>query len=1016
MTQLLARYQHVSVALARISTDPGDLETPDGVDLDDGQVLARAGRDWLAKTWSRSDVREAITLASPALARGAGQVSAHGRPDTADVRRAVVAVSSYLLRWQRRATPFGMFASVTTALPGPATAGKDRVHLTADAEWLAEVAGQAAADRQLRERLMVVADNTAIVRDGRLVIASRGEPGTRVPGVPREVSVTATRPVREAMAAAARPVAFCELAGLLARRMPSASASQITGLLHSLTEQGFLLTSLHAAMTIPDGLAHLTDALRDAGHTPAHAELAVRLAGIRDQMRAHNETLDAGEAARLRAGLVTAMTALAPRCPPVVADVYRPGSIPLPDLVFQDAATAASLLIQLSARPYGPASWVEYQERFLDRYGPGAVVPVLDLLADSGLGYPPGYLGALRERPTWRTITDRDATLLGLIQRASLTRSDELELTDADIAALTVGDPADRSWPPRVELGFQLLAGAGQAISAGDYLMRICAAPRAHTSMLGRFLHLLDDPARAVLQASFGHDDPAVQCAQLSYPPCLPRNENVTRVPQVIPSVIALGEHHDGASISLEDLAVTCDSAHMYLLHRDTGQRVSARLVHALDTTVQSPPLARFLAEIDTARCAMYGPLDLGLARNLPHTPRIRYQRIILSPARWQLRASDLPGAGPAAAWASALDRWRATWRVPLAVMAVHGELRQPLDLARPLDQAILRTRLTRAGRLELHEAAADAWGWAGRPTEFVVPLLARPPSARQPPVLQPAAAPHHVGAGSLIRLQIPGNPARFDDIIRHLPRLAADLADLGVLRCWFTRYRSLARPEAGQHIDVYLRRARPDRPGAGECASTLARRLADAGLTAEVRLVPAVEQPGRYGSSSVLDAAEAAFTADSRAAVAQLDMAAHDASIGQALAAASIVRLAAGFAADTPAGYAELIRRVPHRPVIADHAAQDLTHRLAHPGLGTAHLAALPGGRGVAQAWRDREPALRAYAAALAAEREPGAVLRSLLHDHHARALGVEPSMELVTLRMARSAAQRLLATGAVR
>jgi hypothetical protein len=58
---------------------------------------------------------------------------------------------------------------------------------------------------------------------------------------------------------------------------------------------------------------------------------------------------------------------------------------------------------------------VEYQARFKQRYGPGALVPVRELVADSGLGYPDGYLGA-PPPPAWRTLTERDAALLALIQ------------------------------------------------------------------------------------------------------------------------------------------------------------------------------------------------------------------------------------------------------------------------------------------------------------------------------------------------------------------------------------------------------------------------------------------------------------------------------------------------------------------------------------------------------------------------------------------------------------------------
>lgn len=58
--------------------------------------------------------------------------------------------------------------------------------------------------------------------------------------------------------------------------------------------------------------------------------------------------------------------------------------------------------------------------------------------------------------------------------------------------------------------------------------------------------------------------------------------------------------------------------------------------------------------------------------------------------------------------------------------------------------------------------------------------------------------------------------------------------------------------------------------------------------------------------------------------------------------------------------------------------------------------------------AWRTRAVALAAYREDLAVQREPLTVLRSLLHLHHIRAVGVDPALERVTGRLARACALR--------
>jgi hypothetical protein len=93
------------------------------------------------------------------------------------------------------------------------------------------------------------------------------------------------------------------------------------------------------------------------------------------------------------------------------------------------------------------------------------------------------------------------------------------------------------------------------------------------------------------------------------------------------------------------------------------------------------------------------------------------------------------------------------------------------------------------------------------------------------------------------------------------------------------------------------------------------------------------------------------------------------------------------------------------------DRSRRDLACAIADPAGGLAALHALPGGKAVAQAWERRDTALASYHEQLSAQRDPGTVLRTLLHEHHMRALGLDPAFEMQTGRLARAAALRCLA-----
>jgi hypothetical protein len=207
--------------------------------------------------------------------------------------------------------------------------------------------------------------------------------------------------------------------------------------------------------------------------------------------------------------------------------------------------------------------------------------------------------------------------------------------------------------------------------------------------------------------------------AQLSFPPRREHNENITRVPGLLPQVISLGEHRDADEtvIGLDDLAVTADHTQLSLVRVSTGERIRPWVLHALETSVQTPPLARFLAEVSGARCGFYGLFDFGAAREMPFLPRVRYGRAVLSPAQWRLSTADLPPPDASlSTWDTALGAWRDRWQITSTVMLVEGELRLPLDLDDRCDRTLLRCRIDRdrSSRLVLRETGEHhdhAWG-----------------------------------------------------------------------------------------------------------------------------------------------------------------------------------------------------------------------------------------------------------------------------------------------------------------
>ncbi|MGH3941778.1 MAG: lantibiotic dehydratase [Pseudonocardiaceae bacterium] len=1011
-------YRWAGAALLRASTDPGGLDLPEDLDLF-GDDTAQRGLAWVSALWQHEEVRAAVGEASPALSQQIDAMVAVRSGDARKVRRVVISLASYVLRWQQRPTPFGLFAGVGLARIGARAEvrwGREhRVAVRADAGWLGDVLARLHQCSELLDRLSVVVNDAGSLRGDRFVAPGPAPDGLAQALAPIEVSVRHSRPVCVALEAAREPVKFGDLRKLLIHRFPAAAAQQIDGLLADLLGQRMLISSLWAPMTCTDALGHACAELEaaDAYNIPEVVGIVRELAAIHQAL-----STDSPPAAP-RLAVTERMRALSEAADvPLVIDTILDCDVRIPEQVVREARNAVKVLYRLSPYPLGYPAWRDYHARFRARYGTAALVPVLELVADSGLGFPADYLGSAQGRAA-RKVTERDENLLALIQRAMLDGSGEIVLTDQVIEDLATNDPADVHMPARVEVAVEIHAVSLEALTRGRFALTVTGTPRPGSSMAGRHVHLLPDEGRDLFAATYaaaGHDAVA---AQLSFAPRKRRNENVARTEQLLPHVISVAEHREPNEhlIPLADLAVTVDDRRFYLIHMSTRRRVEPRVAHALEAGVHTPPLARFLAEITIARSGVYKEFHFGTAARLPYLPRLRYRRTTLSPARWLLIRRDLPARDASTAeWEAGLDSWRVRWRVPDRVAMVDHDRRQPINLGHRLHRLLLRTRLDRAGRIELRETSTpEDLAWLGRAHEVLIPLVLDAPITVAPLSLisSPRAvardAGHLPGSSTILYAQLHGHPARFDEILTEcLPDLIGAFGD-DAPRWWFRRHREMRRPEVDQYLAVYL--SLPEPSGYGSAADRVAvwsDGLRRNRLLSHLSLATHEPQPGRYGHGPAMDLAQDVFAADSAAAVAQINVAVRAGVRSQALAAASLVDLAVSFAGSAQAGLDWLAREFPQEHGRLEPALRDQALELVDPhGTWTA-LRSLPGGADVVAAWQTRAVALATYREHLTGQRDPLEVLRSLVHLHHIRAVGVDPDAERVTSRLARTCALR--------
>ncbi|MEV0623555.1 lantibiotic dehydratase family protein [Nonomuraea sp. NPDC050404] len=636
-------------------------------------------RSWLSPVWADEPFRQAVTNASPDLARQIGAVLDGQVDNPRRARRAALAVARYALRYAHRSTPFGLFAGVALVEFGDtslvrigdaheAIARPDPAALdSAITAW--ETGGERMAD------IEVCDNNLARVRNGRIHVPAEGAD---------EFTLASTPAVEMVLQAAGSPIPHAALLGKLAAEFPDVEPCRRAELVTELLRTRLLRSRLRASATVTDPAAVLPPAL-----------------------------------------LAT--------CARTAVDVRLDAEVRLPETVAVELETAATVLARLATHPAGTPAWRRYAERFVDRFGEGTEVPV-EQLTDPvrGLGLPDGF-GLLSEPP--RPMSRRDRLLLDLAGTAAVEGHRAVILSEVTVEELEVAaaEPfTDLTPAPHFELCAQVQARSIAALDAGDFRLRIHTVSRAAGAMSGRFWHLLPDLAAGY--AALPTVAPGAARAQLSFHPTRAEADLLTRAPHVVPKLVSVGEYRDGVQEDVlhpRDLVVGARGHHLYLAVAATGERLELLAPTAINFLWNNytPPLVRFLAEISRAATAQVTWFDWGAAWTLPFTPALHYRRTVLVAARWQLRARMLPErTAHSEKWTERLHAWRGRAGVPERVLLAVDDQHLPLDLTREMDVDLLRAHLGATPVAVLFEAPPlDADGWiGGRAHSLVVSLESR--------------------------------------------------------------------------------------------------------------------------------------------------------------------------------------------------------------------------------------------------------------------------------------------------
>lgn len=611
-------------------------------------------RQVLWEVASRADVREAVSLASPDLAARLGAWLL-GTLDEAAARGVERALLKYLGRMSSRATPFGLFASVSRGAWGAAS------NLSVDAwlgcrkalrlDWgvLESLVDRLEQAPEVRALLSYRPNSSLHVRGGRYrYLEHRDQAGA---GRAYHLEAVEASPHLDfTLQQAQEGASLADLTARLAHRQGVAPA-EAQAFLERIIQAQVLRGDLQPPLTGDDPLGHLITTLRRHSVTAPRAHLVAALS--LELKRLQNDPVGAHPEGYPTLAASLAGLGVPPETRDVLqVDLFRPApDLALSPVVRRALEEGAETLRRLTPAPQEGAL-DRFRAAFTERYET-RWMPLLEVLdEESGIGFDgapthdaPLLEGLSFQGPTTpRILTRRDRYLMAQIPKWHGTLTWELE--DADLEALANPDP--QAFPASFAALTSLAAASPAALDRGEFQfwMEQYSGPTA-ARWLGRFASG-DCELQEALQRHLRTEEagrPGAVFAEVVHVP-EGRMGNVLARPSLrdfeIPFLAAPGGPRE-ATILPSDLQVTVRGGRVLLASARLGREVVPRLSSAHNFT-RGPVVYRFLARLQD-QDGRPGGWSWGALAEQPFLPRVTRGRQVLSKARWRVEAKELRAA-----------------------------------------------------------------------------------------------------------------------------------------------------------------------------------------------------------------------------------------------------------------------------------------------------------------------------------------------------------------------------------
>ncbi|MEO6167695.1 MAG: lantibiotic dehydratase family protein, partial [Chitinophagales bacterium] len=680
----------------------------------------------LAEFYSQPLAQEALYIASPDLHLQMEQWLA-GKIDKPEKKdKIVISLIKYMIRMCTRCTPYGLFASCSVGDFSNFTdfklADKNDIdrHARLDMDYVGEVLAHLLKQKEITSQLKFY-PNTSLYPMGQQLryVEHRFQENTGRSY--HLMQADNSEYLQKTLTAATVGLLPKELADLLVG--DEISSEEAVEFIYEVIESQLLVSEIEPNVTGEEYFFTLLKKLKSCKGTerfiPPFEHVVKDLIKIKKDSSSDKKLIYQGIAETLKELEVPLHLKTL-----LQVDSYRPAlSHTINKAVMDRISEGASLLHLLTSGNQIHDNFYEFKDRFTKRYE-SQFVPLVEVLdTESGIGYGKFLTSGMEESPLIQNLPmgeeqenkqpqfeDADVFMWKLYQQAILENKTEVVIDEKTIEQLSKKELKTNGLQDSVFTIAKIYASSVKEIDSGNYkiTMQSPSGPSG-ANLLGRFSHLhpdIENLTKKILSEEAIHQPDCIFAEIVHLPES--RIGNILMRPVLrafeIPYLCRSAVDPEN-QIPVTDLLVGIEGNKVVLISKKLDKKVIPRMTTAHNFSLTTLPVYQFLCDLQNQQIRHSG-WDWKILNNRPFLPRVCYQNIILSKARWTITKADISSfeKNSDVELISKFDEFASLKNLPRYVLLSQGDNELMLDLKNIWCLKILFHEIVKSNLISLTE------------------------------------------------------------------------------------------------------------------------------------------------------------------------------------------------------------------------------------------------------------------------------------------------------------------------